>query len=135
FSIGEIGDLQAVATRADSPTDGGLMYWDDSLNRLANSGNATVDGSGNMTLHSMVIDPSTLNSVALAINRYNAETDIFQVGEHDAIGSSGSFGGAVIHSANRALGISTNNGLFPELTSTEFALYIPANENRVAIGA
>ena len=34
FVIGEVGDLQTVATREDSPTNSGIPYWNSTANRL-----------------------------------------------------------------------------------------------------
>jgi hypothetical protein len=44
FVIGEDGDLQAVATREDVPTDTSIQYWDSNLNRL-DSSNIYYDGT------------------------------------------------------------------------------------------
>ena len=43
FRIGTSGDLQAVATREDSPIDRAIAYWNDSNNSFLTSSNATLD--------------------------------------------------------------------------------------------
>lgn len=45
FKIGEIGDLQPVATRQDTPTSNGLSYWDNVNNRLTTSSNLTFSSN------------------------------------------------------------------------------------------
>lgn len=44
FRIGEVGTLQAVATREDSPTDNGIAYWD-SASLIFKTDGPTWDGS------------------------------------------------------------------------------------------
>lgn len=44
FVIGEVGSLQAVATREDTPTDNGLAYWDSAAFQFKTDG-PTWDGS------------------------------------------------------------------------------------------
>ena len=34
FKVGEAGDLQILATREDSPEDGGVAFWDDTNKRF-----------------------------------------------------------------------------------------------------
>lgn len=45
FRVGEIGSLQAVATREDSPVLSGITFWNDSLKQLYTSNNLTFVGS------------------------------------------------------------------------------------------
>lgn len=45
FKIGLCNNLQAVATRADSPTDGSFAFWDTTLNRYGFSNNIIVNRS------------------------------------------------------------------------------------------
>lgn len=56
FQIGEINDLQTVATRESNPNDKGLMYWNDSNYQLesseyikVNNNLITADINGNIT--------------------------------------------------------------------------------------
>ena len=63
FKIGEIGSLQAVATRADTPTANGIFYWSSGTFRLANTGNATLDGAGDATFNSVSGNGSGLTSL------------------------------------------------------------------------
>ena len=41
FRVGEIGNLQAVATREDSPIDGGFAIWNDTLKRFDTTTNTS----------------------------------------------------------------------------------------------
>jgi len=45
FKVGEIGSLQAVATRQDGPTDTGIPYWNDGSSRFDTSTYIVFDGS------------------------------------------------------------------------------------------
>ena len=45
FVIGEIGGLQKVATREDSPTDTGVAFWNNSASRFDTDSNLAWDGS------------------------------------------------------------------------------------------
>jgi hypothetical protein len=45
FRIGEIGSLQAVATREDSPNDEGIAFWNNTNNRFDTSTDLTYDGT------------------------------------------------------------------------------------------
>jgi len=45
FKIGMVGSLQAVATREDTPTAGGVATWDDTTKKFVTS-NFTLDSSG-----------------------------------------------------------------------------------------
>jgi len=48
FQVGEVGSLQAVATRQDAPTDGGVPFWNNGSTRFDNSANLTADSSGHL---------------------------------------------------------------------------------------
>lgn len=92
FKIGEVGSLQSVATREDTPTDTGVAFWDNANYRLSTSANMTFDGSlldvtggitasGTVTGGYGVFDSST--AVALSLKRgggTNANTTIEFVG-------------------------------------------------------
>jgi len=45
FKVGEIGSLQAVATRQDSPIDTGIAYWDSGTTKFNTSTNLIFDGT------------------------------------------------------------------------------------------
>ena len=45
FETGEIGDLQCVATRQDSPVAGGVAYWNDTENRFDTNLSFKFDGA------------------------------------------------------------------------------------------
>jgi len=47
FKVGEIGSLQAVATREDSPSFGGIAYWDQNSDKFITNANFGIDSSGN----------------------------------------------------------------------------------------
>jgi len=49
FKIGEIGSLQKVATREDTPTDSRLAYWDNTSSSFKTDRDVSVDSSGNLT--------------------------------------------------------------------------------------
>ena len=49
FQVGEIGDLQSVATRQTEPTNAGIPFWNSSQKRFDNSSNATLNSSGILT--------------------------------------------------------------------------------------
>ncbi len=53
FEVGEVGDLQSVATRQTSPTSAGIPFWNNSQKRFDNSSNATLDSSGNIVANSV----------------------------------------------------------------------------------
>ena len=64
FQVGEIGDLQSVATRQTEPTNAGIPFWNGSENRFDNSSNATLDSNGNLQASSFTgsIDFSNLEN-------------------------------------------------------------------------
>ncbi len=64
FQVGEIGDLQSVATRQTTPTNAGIPFWNSSQNRFDNSGNATLGSNGNLQASSFTgsIDFSNLEN-------------------------------------------------------------------------
>ena len=45
FVVGQVGALQAVATRQDSPTDDGIAHWDDSTKSFLTTAGATFNGT------------------------------------------------------------------------------------------
>jgi hypothetical protein len=46
FKVGQVGDLQAVATRQDTPTDLGVAYFNTTTNRFETTTNLKVNASG-----------------------------------------------------------------------------------------
>ncbi len=52
FKIGEVGDLQSVATRETEPSSSGIPFWNTSEKRFDTSGNAILDSSGNIQANS-----------------------------------------------------------------------------------
>ncbi len=54
FEVGEVGDLQSVATRQTSPTSAGIPFWNNSQKRFDNSSNATLNSAGTLTASSFV---------------------------------------------------------------------------------
>jgi hypothetical protein len=59
FRIGEIGNLQAVATREDSPIDGGIAFWNASEFRFDTSSFLTTDGTSLTVLGFIQLDSGT----------------------------------------------------------------------------
>lgn len=45
FKVGEIGNLQTIATRETSPTDNGVMVWNDTIGSAETSNKLTWDGT------------------------------------------------------------------------------------------
>jgi len=45
FKVGEVGSLQIVATRQDSPTNTGLAYWNNTASRFDTSASIVFDGT------------------------------------------------------------------------------------------
>jgi trimeric autotransporter adhesin len=48
FKVGQVGDLQAVATRQDTPTDLGVAFFNNSTNRFETTTNLKVNASGQL---------------------------------------------------------------------------------------
>ena len=67
FETGEIGDLQCVATREDTPTNDALTHWNSTLNRLDTDANLTWDGTslsvtGRADIDNVRIDGNSITS-------------------------------------------------------------------------
>lgn len=65
FKIGEIGSLQKVATREDSPTDGAFATWNDTAARFDTTTDLT--GLTNLTVDNININGNTISSTSGAI--------------------------------------------------------------------
>ena len=50
FQVGEIGDLQAVATREDSPVASGIPFWNPAANRFDTRSDFFIDSNGVLTM-------------------------------------------------------------------------------------
>lgn len=107
FRIGEIGSLQAVATRQDSPTDAGMAFWNDAQKRYDNSGNATLTAAGAMEAASLNLTAADAFSWEDGVNwitnndgggnvqiRFGHKHDVTEVFTHDA-GTAFYIGGAL----------------------------------------
>jgi hypothetical protein len=66
FKVGQVGDLQAVATREDTPTDKGVAFFNTSTNKFETSSNLKVNTSGQ--LEDVTIRNSAVGVVPLVIN-------------------------------------------------------------------
>jgi hypothetical protein len=66
FKVGQVGDLQAVATREDSPTDKGVAFFNTSTNKFETSGNLKVNTSGQ--LEDVVVRNSAVGVAPLIVN-------------------------------------------------------------------
>ena len=49
FKVGQVGSLQPVATREDTPTENGVAFWDKTNSKMATSPNLAFDGA-NLTV-------------------------------------------------------------------------------------
>ena len=72
FKVGQVGDLQAVATREDSPTDKGVAFFNTSTNKFETSGNLKVNTSGQ--LEDVTIRNSAVGVVPLVVNSVASTT-------------------------------------------------------------
>jgi hypothetical protein len=72
FKVGQVGDLQAVATRQDTPTDLGVAYFSTTTNRFETTTNLKVNASGQL------VDTTIRNSgttvVPLTVDAINSTT-------------------------------------------------------------
>jgi hypothetical protein len=69
FKVGQVGDLQAVATREDTPTNLGVAFFNASTNRFETNTNTKVNASGqlvDLTIRNSGVGerPLTINAVA-----------------------------------------------------------------------
>jgi hypothetical protein len=72
FKVGQVGDLQAVATREDSPTDKGVAFFNTSTNKFETSDNLKVNTSGQ--LEDVVVRNSGTTAVPLVVNSIASTT-------------------------------------------------------------
>ena len=66
FKLGEIGSLQKVATREDSPTDTGIAVWDATTSKLVTTRDIDVDSivvSGNVDGRDVSVDGTKLDTI------------------------------------------------------------------------
>jgi trimeric autotransporter adhesin len=72
FKVGQVGDLQAVATRQDAPTDFGVAYFNTTTNRFETTTNLKVNASGQL------VDTTIRNTgttvVPLTVDAINSTT-------------------------------------------------------------
>jgi hypothetical protein len=81
FKVGQVGDLQAVATRQDTPTDLGVAYFNTTTNRFENTTNLKVNASGQLV--DTTIRNSETTSVPLTINSIASTTANLQEWQRD----------------------------------------------------
>jgi hypothetical protein len=76
FKVGQVGDLQAVATRQDTPTDLGVAYFNTTTNRFENTTNLKVNASGQL------VDTTIRNTgttvIPLIVNTISGTTSAIQ---------------------------------------------------------
>jgi hypothetical protein len=68
FKIGEVGSLQAVATREDTPTNNRIPYWDNNNTRFNTDRLITIDNSNNVSIGSTPLNPYRLDIRNLTTN-------------------------------------------------------------------
>lgn len=69
FRIGEVGGLQAVATREDAPTDNGIAFWDAASFKFETSSNLTWDGTLNVAGDISITASNQLNFAATSADK------------------------------------------------------------------
>jgi hypothetical protein len=76
FKVGQVGDLQAVATRQDAPTDLGVAYFNATTNRFETTTNLKVNASGQL------VDTTIRNTgttvIPLVVNTISGTTSAIQ---------------------------------------------------------
>ena len=105
----------------------GTTVWEESarIDPQGRLGLGTTSPAAKAHLHESALDTPTLH-----VGRYDAEqTALFEVGEHHAAGgSAGSYGGALLHSQNRAIGLSTQNeAAFTNVTRIDLLIDLQGN--------
>jgi hypothetical protein len=84
FRVGEVGDLQAVATREDNPTDLRIPWWNDSEKRFDTLGDTYVTISDAGDTITSVINTSTeltLDADGLSLNAGASVNEILDSGD------------------------------------------------------
>jgi hypothetical protein len=68
FNIGEVGNLQPVATREITPNNNRVPYWDNTETRFKTDRLITIDNSNNISLGSTPLSPYRLDIRNLSTN-------------------------------------------------------------------
>jgi hypothetical protein len=76
FRVGLVGDLQAVATRQDSPTVSGVAYWNNSQNRFDTASGFTVNDIATKTYINSVFSNKYEIIATSGTNTFTADFDM-----------------------------------------------------------
>jgi hypothetical protein len=114
--VGDVGDTQALATRQDTPVNGGVAYWNESEKRFDTVSGFTVSSG---SLVDARVTNSATNVVPLIVNAISSTTENLQKWQ--------------LNGADKAFMLSNGSLFLPGIYSTSGSAFAGINTNSTGV--